>query len=75
MWADHGVAVRRARTKRVGHPVLDPIESDCRALAVPSSEMRLIVYVPEPGWASAGAFASLARRVAEDAGAGALLPD
>ncbi|WP_035697088.1 helix-turn-helix transcriptional regulator [Glycomyces tenuis] len=70
MWADHEVAVRRARTKRVDHPVLGPVEFDCQVLAVPGSELRLIVYVPEPDSPSAEAIASLAREVAGRPGAG-----
>ncbi|WP_035737956.1 helix-turn-helix transcriptional regulator [Glycomyces arizonensis] len=74
MWADHEVAVRRARTKRVDHPRLGPVEFDCQVLMVPGCELRLIVYVPEPGSPSAEAFAALAEQVAEETETGVLRP-
>lgn len=59
MWADHQVAVRRVQTKRVDHEEFGPLEFDCQVLDVPGTALRLIVYVPQPGSATAKAFASL----------------
>lgn len=59
MWADHRVAVRKVQTKRVVHEQFGPMEFDCQVLDVPGTAIRLIIYVPQPGSATAAAFASL----------------
>ncbi|GAB3646851.1 helix-turn-helix transcriptional regulator [Glycomyces tarimensis] len=64
MWADHEVAVRAAVAKGVDHPLVGRVEFDCQVMEV-NDAMRLVVYVPEPGSASAEAFASLAGVAAE----------
>lgn len=63
LWAEHDVAERRPIVKRVPHPDLGPLEFECRVLHVPETDQRLIVYVPEPGSATAAVFRRLAERV------------
>jgi transcriptional regulator with XRE-family HTH domain len=60
MWAEHQVAVSRAITKRVQHPVGGLLEFECQLLAVPDTDQRLIVYTAEPGSATRHAFRRLA---------------
>ncbi|MFC4335460.1 helix-turn-helix transcriptional regulator [Salininema proteolyticum] len=60
MWADHDVWVRGVRVKRVVHPRLGPLEFACQVLEVTGEGLRLIMYVPEPGSATAEAMSRLA---------------
>ena len=48
MWADHDVAVRRAVTKRITHPLLGPVQVDCQVLHIPDTDQRLVVYTAPP---------------------------
>ncbi|NUS42569.1 MAG: helix-turn-helix domain-containing protein [Mycobacteriaceae bacterium] len=60
MWAAQEVEVRRATTKRFVHPEVGPLEFECQVLHISDSDQRMIVYVPEPGSATANAFRRLA---------------
>ncbi|RZU73687.1 helix-turn-helix protein [Micromonospora kangleipakensis] len=63
LWAEHEVGERRPTVKRIDHPVLGPLEFECRVLHVPETDQRLIVYVPGPGSATQAAFHRIAERV------------
>jgi hypothetical protein len=57
MWAEHEVAVRRSVRKRMDHPVLGPVETECQVLHVPETDQRLVLYVAPPGSAFSEALA------------------
>ena len=52
-WDANEVAVRRGTGKRLHHPVVGPVDVQQQILYIPDTDQRLIVYVPEPGSASA----------------------
>ncbi|MEY9835517.1 helix-turn-helix transcriptional regulator [Streptacidiphilus sp. EB103A] len=49
LWAEHDVAVRRADTKTVLHPVVGALELDCEVMLSANHDQRLIVYTARPG--------------------------
>jgi transcriptional regulator with XRE-family HTH domain len=71
MWAEREVAERHPMRKRVDHPVVGPLEFTCQVLHVADTDQRLIVYVAEPGSATAQAFRRLAELPAPDPAPGA----
>jgi hypothetical protein len=70
MWAEREVAERHLMRKRVDHPVAGPLEFTCQILHIADTDQRLIVYVAEPGSATASAFQRLAELPAPDPAAG-----
>jgi hypothetical protein len=60
MWAAQEVAERHPMVKRVDHPLWGPLEFSCEVLHIADTDQRLIVYVAEPGSATAEAFHQLA---------------
>jgi hypothetical protein len=49
LWDAHHVAVRRADSKRLLHPVVGLLELDCEVLLNPEHDQRLIIYTARPG--------------------------
>ncbi|MFR0352504.1 helix-turn-helix transcriptional regulator [Streptomyces sediminimaris] len=49
LWDEHGVAVRRASTKRFRHPVVGTLELDCEVLVNSDHNQRLVVHTARPG--------------------------
>lgn len=49
LWADHDVAVLRADTKTVLHPVVGAIELDCEVMLGARHRQRLVVHTARPG--------------------------
>ncbi|WP_219462107.1 helix-turn-helix transcriptional regulator [Nonomuraea rhizosphaerae] len=53
VWARHEVQMRREHVKRLVHPAVGEIVTNCQVLAVPDREdLRLVLYTAEPGSAS-----------------------
>jgi transcriptional regulator with XRE-family HTH domain len=48
-WEQHEVAVRRADTKRILHPVVGLVEVDCEVLLTPDHGQNLVVLTAVPG--------------------------
>ncbi|MFE9423604.1 helix-turn-helix transcriptional regulator [Kitasatospora sp. NPDC006697] len=63
LWERHEVAVRRRSRLRLVHPVIGPLELDCKVLIDPESDQRLELFTPPPGSAAADRLALLAAAV------------
>jgi transcriptional regulator with XRE-family HTH domain len=62
MWAAQEVSERHSTVKRVDHPAFGPLEFSCEVLHIADTDQRLIVYVADPGSATAEAFRRMAAR-------------
>ncbi|GHC72074.1 transcriptional regulator [Nocardiopsis terrae] len=49
LWEERDVQERRGFHKRVGHPLVGPLEFECQVLHVPESDQRVMLYCAEPG--------------------------
>jgi hypothetical protein len=63
MWAERDVAERHPMRKHVAHPVAGPLDFSCQVLHIADTGQRMIVYVAEPGSATARGFERLAALV------------
>lgn len=64
MWAAQEVSERHSTVKQVDHPVFGPLQFSCEVLHIADTDQRLIVYVADPGSATADAFGRMAAAVA-----------
>jgi transcriptional regulator with XRE-family HTH domain len=60
LWADHEVADKQARTKRLQHPEVGVMTLDCESLLDTTSGQRLLVFTATPGSVDADRLALVA---------------
>jgi transcriptional regulator with XRE-family HTH domain len=49
LWERHEVAVKRAQTKRVLHPLVGLVDLDCETMLTPDGTQMLVLLTPRPG--------------------------
>jgi transcriptional regulator with XRE-family HTH domain len=56
MWSDVEVATHRTERKTIDHPVVGPLTFDCDTLVVAGTDVRVVLFTPEPGTEDASKF-------------------
>ncbi|MCT2593006.1 helix-turn-helix transcriptional regulator [Streptomyces sp. N2-109] len=58
-WRNHEVRPIPTLRKHLRHPELGELDLDCQTLLLPGTDLRVVIYTPEPGSPSAAALARL----------------